>query len=228
MITLIGTGHLFNLKKELIRTLHSINPDLICIELDKQRYDMLMMKRSDPDLYNLYKKQLPILPKIFLHQQEKIAKSSNINQGDEMLIAIEYANSHNIPFEYIDQSQKEIYEKVLNSISIVEKIMLFIDGTLFIFLGFLSTNKKLQKIFMEKIEQDYDSVMLKYEKKFPKIKKIFLDERNEYMANKLKHLNKKYENIVACTGDLHVSGISKILDSNDIKHDVISLSALVK
>jgi pheromone shutdown protein TraB len=228
MITLIGTGHVFDLKQQLLEIIDNKKPEVICVELDEERYEMLIVKRLNPKVYNTYKEQLPILPKLFLYHQEKIAKADNVNQGDEMLTAVNYAKSHNIKFEFIDRNQNEIYLKTINSIPFSEKFLLCILGIFYITISFLYTYNKIKKILMKKNITDYDKLILKYGKKFPTLKKIWLDERNEYMANKLIQIVKEYENIVACIGDLHISGVSKILESNNIKHEIIRLKNLLE
>ena len=46
MITLIGTGHVFNLSSALKNVFNEKNPDVICVELDQQRLRALMIKKK--------------------------------------------------------------------------------------------------------------------------------------------------------------------------------------
>lgn len=228
MITIIGTCHIFDLNNKLLDILKDKKPEIICIELDEERYEMLMLKNSDPELYDLYRKQLPILPKLFLYLQERIAKSDEIIQGDELLTAVKYAKSNNIKFEFIDKNQNEVYSKIINSISFFEKFLLTIFGLFSLLTNILCTNRRIKKYHHKKIESDYEEMVLSYGKNFPILKKILLDERNEYMANNLIQMAKECKNIIAVIGDLHVSGLSKILESNNIDHENIRLKELIK
>ena len=46
MITLIGTGHVFNLTQQLLDIFDEIRPEIICVELDKQRYDAKYLNKQ--------------------------------------------------------------------------------------------------------------------------------------------------------------------------------------
>ena len=48
MITLIGTGHVFNLSAALNRVFDEKKPDVICVELDQQRLHALILKKNVP------------------------------------------------------------------------------------------------------------------------------------------------------------------------------------
>ena len=58
MITLIGTGHVFNLSQALLNIFDEKQPDVFCIELDKQRYQALLLKQSNPEAYKEQEKNL--------------------------------------------------------------------------------------------------------------------------------------------------------------------------
>ena len=60
MITLIGTGHVFDLSNALNDIFDEKMPDIICVELDKQRYSTLMLKQSDPEKYKESAKNQPV------------------------------------------------------------------------------------------------------------------------------------------------------------------------
>ena len=62
----------------------------------------------------------------------------------------------------------------------------------------------------------------------PTIKKILIDERNGNMAKKIIDLTEKHEKIIACIGDGHINGISKILDENKSDYEIIRLKDLRK
>ena len=58
MIILIGTGHVFNLSQQLLEIFNEKQPEIICVELDKQRYNALLAKRADPEAYKNYETAL--------------------------------------------------------------------------------------------------------------------------------------------------------------------------
>ena len=221
MITLIGTGHVFNLKDALIDIFDEKLPDVICVELDRQRLNALILKKTDPERYKDASKKNPFIYKILARFQENMAKEYGVSAGDEMLTAINYARSHEIQLELIDTNAQKLFSKMLKSMTFSEKIKLLLSGFSGLFIGKDKVEKELKKI-----EKEFDRYLDEIGEKFPTIKKILIDERNENMANKIIKLTEIYENIIACVGDGHINGISKILDDNKIIYDTIRLNDL--
>ncbi len=221
MIILIGTGHVFNLSSALIEIFDEKKPDIICVELDKERLNALLLKKTDPEKYKEVSKNNPFIYKILARFQDNMAKEYGVSAGDEMLTAINYAKSHDIPLDLIDTNAQRLFSKMLKTMSISEKIKLFLSG----FTGFFIGRERVEKE-LKKIENDFDIYLKEIGKKFPSIKKILIDERNENMANKLIDLTDSYDIIIACIGDGHISGISNILDEKKVLYDTIRLNDL--
>jgi len=221
MITLIGTGHVFNLSQALIQIFDEKQPDIICVELDKQRYKSLLMKQIDPEKYKEHSKNQPILYKLLSRFQEGMAKEYGVTAGQEMLTAIDYAQSHQKPIALIDMNAQNLFSKMLKNMSIKEKIRLFISG----FGGMFVSKKRVEKE-LERIQDDFDFYMDEIGKKFPTIKKILIDERNEYMKDQLKSANDDFEKVIAVVGDGHIPGLSGLLEKNEIDYETIRLSEI--
>ena len=75
MITLIGTGHVFNLSQALLNIFEDKQPDILCVELDQQRYSALQIKQQDPERYRQSQKNLPFIYKMLSKFQEGMEKS---------------------------------------------------------------------------------------------------------------------------------------------------------
>lgn len=221
MIILIGTGHVFDLSFALNTIFDEKQPDVICVELDRQRYNAIMMKQSNPDAYKEAKKDLPIIYKLLARFQESMASEYGVNAGDEMLTAINYAQSHGIPAEFIDMNAQNLFIKMWRSMPFSEKFRLLLSG-----FGGLFISKKRVEEELKNIQDDFDVYIEEIGKKFPTIKATLIDKRNDYMVNRLVSLNENYEKIITCIGDGHVPGISKILKSKDIEFETIRLSEL--
>ena len=221
MITLIGTGHVFDLSSALIENLDEKQPDVICVELDGQRYNALIMKHTSPESYKNAKKNVPIIYKLLARFQDNMAKEYGVNAGDEMLAAIKYAQSHQIPLKLIDMNAQSLFTKMLRSMSISEKFRLLLSG-----FGGMFLSKKRVENELKKIEGEFDTYIEQIGSKFPTIKRTLIDERNLHMAKKLIQLMENHENIVACIGDGHIPGISKLLSSDNVEYNTIRLSKL--
>ena len=221
MIMLIGTGHVFDISTALTEIFDERQPDVICVELDGQRYNALIMKHTSPESYKNAKKNVPIIYKLLARFQDNMAKKYGVNAGDEMLTAIKYAQSHQIPLKLIDMNAQSLFTKMLRSMPISEKFRLFLSG----FGGIFVSKKKVENE-IKKIEGKFDTYIEQIGSSFPTIKRTLIDERNTHMAKKLTQLTENHHNIVACIGDGHIPGISKLLNSDNIEYDTIRLSKL--
>jgi len=227
LITLIGTGHIFNLNSTLISLFTNIKPDIICVELDEGRFNTLDAKDQDIKKYLKKRKGLPILYKLFLRHQEKSAQKNGVKPGDEMIAAIKYAQQNSLPFKLIDMDFQYLYQELMSSLKTSEKVKLALLGIFLTFFGWYFNRKGKIEKDLERLDKDFDKNMEKMQESYPIIKKIVLDDRNEYMAKKIMNLRQNHKNIIACVGDGHIHGISNILKSNNVKFKTVRLKSLM-
>ena len=218
MITLIGTGHVFDLEEALQEIFQQKNPDVLCVELDKQRYHALMMKQQDPEKYKQSAKKLPFLYRMLAQFQENMAKRFGVSPGEEMIATIKYARNYQIPLMCIDMHGQKLFSRMIKSMTIKEK-------TTFLFSGIAGLFVRAEKVEkqVENISKDLESYLEIIGQKFPTIKKILIDERNMYMVNNIIKLSENYQQIIAIVGDGHIPGMSEILKEKEIDHDLVRL-----
>jgi len=221
MITLIGTGHVFNLSQALLDIFDDKQPDVFCIELDKQRFNALMLKQSDPEKYKEKSKNQPIIYKLLARFQDSMADEYGVQAGQEMLTTIEYAQSHQLPLAFIDMNAQVMFTRMLREMSIWEKIKLMFSGIG----GFFVSKKRVEKE-LDKIEGNFDVYMNEIGEKFPTIKRVLIDERNNFMVQQLKAADEKYEKVIAVVGDGHIPGLTELLNKGEVKFETVRLSQL--
>jgi len=221
MITLIGTGHVFNLSNALLNIFDEKQPEILCVELDKQRFNALMMKKNDPEAYKKVEKNLPIIYKLLSRFQESMANEYGVTAGDEMITTINYAQSHQLPVAFIDMNAQRLFSRMLKSMSLSEKLRMMLSGV-----GGLFVSKKRVEKELKRLEGNFDTYIEQIGKKFPTIKRVLIDERNEHMAQQLKMATEQHEKVIAVIGDGHVPGISKILKKKELEFETIRLSEL--
>jgi len=221
MITLIGTGHVFDLSQSILKTFNERQPEIVCVELDKQRYKAMLLRNSDPEAYQEARKKTPIIYKLLARFQDSMAKEYGVEAGDEMLTAINYAQSHQIPVAFIDMNAQKLFSNMLKSMSFSEKIKLMVTG----FTGFFISKKHVEKE-LNRFENNFDEYIEQVGEKFPTIKKVLIDDRNLFMVNQLEKAGTEFDNVIAVIGDGHVPGISNLLKSKDIEFETIRLSEL--
>jgi pheromone shutdown protein TraB len=221
MITLIGTGHVFNLSDALLNIFDEKQPDIICIELDKQRYNAMMLKQNNPEKYQETLKDQHLIYKLLARFQNGMADEYGVQAGEEMLTATKYAESHQLPLAFIDMNAQTLFSRMLKEMSFREKLRLIFSG-----FGGMFVNKKRVEAELENIEENFDVYIKQVSKKFPTIKRVLIDERNTFMVQHLIIASKKYERIIAVIGDGHIPGISDLLNGKDVEFETVRLSTL--
>lgn len=221
MITLIGTGHVFDLSKALLTVFDEKEPDVICVEVDQRRYQALVLRQTSPTTFEEAKKNLPFVYKMLAQFQESMAQQYGVNAGDEMLAAITYAQSHQIPMEFIDKDAQQLFITMWRTMPMFEKFKLLLSG----FGGFFISKKRVEAE-LKHYEENFETYLEELGKRFPTIKKTLIDERNTYMVEKLVELATHYQKIVVCIGDGHVPGISRLLQQRQIPFETIRLQQL--
>lgn len=218
MIILIGTGHVFNLSQALLNIFDERQPDILCIELDKQRYEGLILKQTNPEKYHETSKNQPVVYKLLARFQDGMAKEYGVQAGQEMITTIEYARRHNLPLAFIDMNAQMMFSKMIKKMSISEKIKMMFSGIG----GFFISKKRVEKE-LENIQKNFDEYLNEIGKKFPTIKRVLIDERNEFMAQQLVIANEKYKKVIAVVGDGHIPGLVDLLKKKDIIYETVRL-----
>ena len=221
MITLIGTGHVFDLSKQITDIFDEKHPDILCIELDKQRYQGLMLKQTNPEKYEQASKDQPIIYKLLARFQNNLAKEYGVQAGQEMITTIEYAQSRQIPLAFIDMNAQNMFSKMLKKMTIKEKIKIMFSGIG----GFFISKKRVEKE-LDNIQENFDVYINEIGKKFPTIKRVLIDERNAFMTQHLISANEKYEKIIAVVGDGHIPGLVELLKKKEVTYETIRLSQI--
>ena len=220
MITLIGTGHVFDLRNQILEILDRKQPDLICVELDEKRYAALM-QRKNGNVKATANKNASTLYRLLGKFQESMAKQYGVQAGDEMLTGIQFAHDHQRPIAFIDVAADQMFARMLREMSFTEKLRLFISS-----FGSMFVSKQKVDEEINKIETNLESYLAQVGDKFPTIKRVLLDERNQHMANQIRKAHDDYEEIVAIVGDGHIPGLKHLLEHHDQPVETIRLKEL--
>jgi len=211
VITIIGTGHVFDVSKFLEQKIEEINPDIICLELDQYRYMALKSGNTNVSVKTVMaSKNIPFVYKSLVLFQSFMGKRFGADAGKDMLSAINIAEENNIPLAFIDMDARTQILDAWNEMSFSGKFKFVIS---LIFSGFVS--KKRIKTEIEnagKKSMKTSGMGNSFTENF--MEKI-LHERDRYMSSRIKELAVTYKNIVAIVGDMHVSGIKELLEKGN-------------
>jgi len=209
---LVGTAHVSRESTALVReVIERERPDHVCVELDPQRYKALVEKSrwESLDLKQVIRrKQLSTLLVTLLltSYQKKIAGSLGVMPGMELLEATRVAQELKVPFSLCDRNIRVTLLRAWRSMSFFQKFK-FMAAVL----AGLFERPELSEEDIEKIRrQDVLSEMMKeLAQAMPALKEVLIDERDLYLAEKIR--TAEGSRIVAVVGAGHVEGIRKAL-----------------
>jgi len=214
--TIIGTAHISKKSADLVRNvIEEVKPDVVCVELDAQRYEALSNKKKweSLDLKSIIKKKqlTTLLINIILSSyQKKLGEKLGVMPGTELLEATKVAKELNIPIELVDRNVKITLRRAWNKMSFFQKLKFATSGLAGIFEKKELTEEDLEEL---KNKDVLTELMNEFGRVMPVLKEVLIDERDTYISEKMKIA--KGNNIVAVVGAGHVSGIVKKLESTD-------------
>lgn len=229
---IVGTAHISRQSADLVRqVIEYEKPDTVCIELDEKRYKSLSEKNrwENLDLKQIIKeKQLStlIINPVLASYQKKLGEKLGVSPGTELLEAVNTAKENNIPIELCDREVRITLRRAWHSMSFWQKIKFLTGGLAGIFEKQELTEENLAELRSKDVLSE---MMDELGKAMPVLKKVIIDERDQYIAQKMKNVNG--EKVISVVGAGHISGIVKALESNkviDLKEiEIIPPSSLV-
>ena len=207
-IILVGTAHISQISKDLVHeTIENESPDTVCVELDEGRYKSI----QDPE--NL----------VLGSYQKRMGAQTGVKPGAELKEAVDIANSKNIPLVLADRDIKITLRRTWACTPWYRKFNLL--GGLFtsIFDKTEINEEELQKI---KEKDALNSMMQEFGKSFPEVKQVLIDERDQFLASKIK--NAQGNKVVAVVGAGHMRGIASIIEDDKELPSEESISIIPK
>ncbi|UTE79440.1 TraB/GumN family protein [Rossellomorea sp. KS-H15a] len=207
---LIGTAHVSRQSAEQVKeVIEAERPDTVCVELDEPRYQSIVEgdKWRDTDIFQVIKdkKATLLLMNLAIGSfQRRMAKQFGIKPGQEMIQGIESAKELNTELVLADRNIQVTFSRIWNSVGFSGKAKLLTQIIYSIFSTDTITEEELEKI---KSQDMLDSMLNEFTQVFPKLKTPLIDERDQYLAQKIKEAPGK--KIVAVLGAAHVPGITQ-------------------
>ncbi len=221
-IILIGTAHVSQKSVEEVKeVIEKEIPDTVCIELCHSRYQSIIDKDrwKNTDVIKIIKegKALILLINLILSSyQKKLAKQFGIKPGQEMIQGIESAKEIGADLCLADRNIHTTMMRLWRGLGFFGKIKLLFQIILSLFITDEVSEEELEKM---KSQDMLTSALEEISKSFPQFKEIIIDERDKYLAQKIK--TAKGNKIVAVLGAGHIPGIKKELAN---EHDLEKLS----
>lgn len=220
-LTLIGTGHVFQVRDAIRQTLRALAPDLVFVELDRGRLHALEQRHAG-------KAPEPAGSGGFVHKrlqkfQEQVAGGYGADVGEEMLAAVHGARDVGAHVALIDPPAHDTIRRVLKELTWRERLrgtgMLAKGGVEALFKRGPATTIEDE---IRRYQEDPDKALGELERSFPTVHRIVIAERDALMARRIAHLLHGARHGVAVVGDGHVPGMLRLLD--DLKPTVYRLA----
>ncbi len=218
-ITLLGTAHVSKESVALVeKKILSKDFDCIAVELCPARYENLKNRSwwKNLDIYEVFKKKKASLLLINLAlsaYQRRLADKVGVEAGKEMIRATELATENDIRLEVVDRDITTTLHRLVTKVSFWQKIKIFSGLIVGIFVG-----EEVDKDQIENLKKGdmLHSVIEEFGDSLPQIKKVLIDERDEFMTGKLSMLTMSEnapKNILAIVGAGHLVGMVPSFDN---------------
>ncbi|WP_047980301.1 TraB/GumN family protein [Ornithinibacillus contaminans] len=223
-IILIGTAHVSKNSAEQVKAvIEAEQPDSVCVELDEQRYKSITegSKWRDTDIFKVIKNKqatLLLMNLAISSFQKRMASQFGINPGQEMIQGIDSAKEIDANLVLADRNIQVTFSRIWRGIGLKGKAMLLTQVIAGIFTKESISEEELEKM---KSQDMIDSMLQEFTESFPKLKKPLIDERDQYLAQKIKQA--PGDKVVAVLGAAHVPGIKEQIKKD---HDLKQLAKL--
>lgn len=221
-LILIGTAHVSRQSAEQVKeVIERERPDSVCIELDAQRYQSVMdnNKWKETDIFKVIKEKkstLLLMNLAISSFQNRLAKQFDIKPGQEMIQGIESAKDVDAELVLADRNIQVTFSRIWHNLGWTGKSQLLSAIFFSIFSKETISEDELEKM---KSQDTLNAVLAEFTESFPKLKTPLIDERDQYLAQKIK--DAPGNKIVAVLGAAHVPGITKEIHK---EHDLEALS----
>ena len=209
---LVGTAHISRASVELVhQVIDRENPDCVCIELDAKRYEALSEKKrwKSLDLKQIIRtKQMStlLINLVLAAYQKKLGDQLGVMPGSELLEAAATAQAKNIPVALCDRDVRVTMRRAWKSTSFLKKNYLVASLITALFEDTEITEEKLTEL---KETDVLSELLAELGKALPELKTVLIDERDTFLAEKIKRA--KGEKIVAVVGAGHIRGVKQAL-----------------
>jgi pheromone shutdown-related protein TraB len=221
---LVGTAHI---SKESVEDVHTtieqVHPDAICVELCQARHQAMTQADNwrKMDIFKIIrqKKAVFLLAQLIMSSfYRRLGEKLGVQPGAEMLEGIRMAEQTGATLVLADRDIEVTLKRVWGYLGLWNKLKLAAQ--------ILTTTLFTEKIDMDMIEQlkkqdQLEAIMAEFAQQFPEIKRRLIDERDTFLAQKIRSAPGK--SIVAVVGAGHVEGIRRQIHQDQSLEELMKL-----
>lgn len=213
--TVIGTAHVSDASVAEVRdVIAREHPDVVCVELDKQRYEALTQDSAfrNLDIFKVIRegKSLYLLAHLTLTAyQRRMGAALGVKPGSELLAAVDAARAAGADVELVDRDINITLKRTWANVGLWKRSMLL--SSLLVGFGDDKDGEPVTKESIEKLKEQraLSEMLTELSKAMPEVKGPLIDERDEYLADKIRAAGAGKNKVVAVVGAAHVPGIKR-------------------
>jgi pheromone shutdown-related protein TraB len=212
-IILVGTAHISDKSVEQVKEIiESEQPDVVGVELCAQRFQQLKSGRQWQEtnvsqIVKTGKIYLFLINLLLSNIQKRLGAKMGVKPGSEMLEATKLAQEKKVPIALLDRNVTITLKRAIALMSFWEKVKLLFS----IVFGLFSEAEELTKEKVEELKRKdiMTELIQELSEKAPTVKRVLVDERDAFIAHRIRHSPGK--KIVAVVGAGHLQGIKENL-----------------
>ena len=211
-IYLVGTAHVSLESIEDVRkTVELVEPDAICVELCQARYEAFT--RPDAwqrmDVFKVIKdgKAVLLLSQLIMSAfYKRMGDRLGVRPGADMLEGIRLAHERDVELVLADRDVQVTLKRTWRRLGLWNKLKL-----LFLLLTSTLVEPDIDKEAVDDLKRPdrLGDVLVEFAEAFPAVKQCILDERDIYLAQRIREA--EGQRVVAVVGAGHVPGIARAI-----------------
>ncbi|MAX17084.1 MAG: conjugal transfer protein TraB [Nitrospina sp.] len=212
-VTLMGTAHVSQLSVQMVEEhIQSGDYDCVAVELCSPRLENLTNQTwwKNLDIYQVFRKKkagLLLINLALTAYQKRLAERIGVEAGQEMIRAVELAKANNVRLEVIDRNISTTLHRLVTEVSFWQKFKILGGLIAGVFVG-----EEISEEQIEELKQGdlLHSVVSEFGEELPEIKRVLIDERDQYMVGRLAQIadeNEAPQKILALVGAGHLIGM---------------------
>ncbi len=212
-VYLVGTAHVSLESVDDVReTVEQVDPDTICVELCQARYESF----TRPDAWqkmNVFKvikegKAALLLSHLIMSAfYKRMGDRLGVRPGADMLEGVRLARERGADLVLADRDVQVTLKRTWRRLSLWNKLKV-----LFVLLSSALAEPEVDRKAVDDLKQAdrLEDVLLEFARAFPAVKESLIDERDIYLAQKIREA--PGERVVAVVGAGHVAGIARAIE----------------
>ena len=218
-ITLIGTAHVSQLSVEMVEEkIATGDYDCVAVELCSPRLENITNRAwwKNLDIYQVFKTKkagLLLINLALTAYQKRLAERIGVEAGKEMVRAVELSHEKDLRLEVIDRNISTTLHRLVTEVSFWQKMKIVGGLIVGVFVGEEISEEQIEDL---KRGDMLHAVVSEFGEELPEIKRVLIDERDEYMVGRLAQISASHDapkKILALVGAGHLMGMMASIDS---------------